>query len=330
MDAATRKAINEASVRRFFASWDPAWRWVLILGLRDMRAHPDRLGELAAREVGSHTWADESYAYGPLALGITAAAVNEAAQHCEDLFALLTFLREPLHFAKRMGSYSAGKVTSLAPRIRGEGDWAIGVRFLVPSSQTIQEGLQDAEDGRAAIDAAEAGVARLGQLVRQVVDFYLTYEFFHVQYKHGLKLPLRPFSDSLPAETIADRQRNVSAPLIALTNESLSNMLQRPPSQRAIMLPDPGPDARPHLSELVTDRELFRFQMSGLPVDLDDVLKVSWTVVRLLRLAASNRQAVGTLDEDGFQTFQLPGASELETMTVTLKLAERLRLEDFS
>jgi hypothetical protein len=43
--------------------------------------------------MGNETWAKEDYLYGPLALGIAAAAVNEASEHCEDLFALLTFLR---------------------------------------------------------------------------------------------------------------------------------------------------------------------------------------------------------------------------------------------
>jgi hypothetical protein len=50
-------------------------------------------GRLAAEEMGNETWAKEDYLYGPLALGIAAAAVNEASEHCEDLFALLTFLR---------------------------------------------------------------------------------------------------------------------------------------------------------------------------------------------------------------------------------------------
>ncbi|HEX9967920.1 MAG TPA: hypothetical protein VGB06_08230 [Solirubrobacterales bacterium] len=42
--------MNEAAVRQFFAASDPAWRWVLILGLRDLRANATRLGELASAE----------------------------------------------------------------------------------------------------------------------------------------------------------------------------------------------------------------------------------------------------------------------------------------
>ena len=76
--AETRRSINEAEVRRYFSSWDPTWRWILILGMRDMRANLQRLGQLAANETGNETWAEEQYVYGPLALGITSAAVKRS------------------------------------------------------------------------------------------------------------------------------------------------------------------------------------------------------------------------------------------------------------
>ena len=137
IDAATKRSINETQVRNFFAAWDPAWRWALILGLRDLRENADRLGALAVSEMGNDTWAADDYVYGPLSLGLTAAAVNEAAQHCEDLFALLSFVRDPVDFAKRMASYSAGKVTQLSKRLLEADEAGIRKRFLVPDAATI-------------------------------------------------------------------------------------------------------------------------------------------------------------------------------------------------
>jgi hypothetical protein len=157
-------------------------------------------------DVGNDRWADDSYVYGPVSLGITAAAVNEATQHCEDLFAVLSFLREPREFARRIGSYAAGKVTGLSRALREEDEWATARRFLVPEERLIRAGLRAAKDAEVATDAALAGVERLSELVCEVVDFYWTYEFFHVQYKHGLKLPLRPFSGSLPESTVEARK----------------------------------------------------------------------------------------------------------------------------
>ena len=269
--AETRRAINEAEVRRYFSSWDPTWRWILILGLRDMRANLQRLGQLAADETGNEAWAEEQYVYGPLALGITSAAVNEATEHCEDLFALLNFLREPLSFARQMGSYSAGRVVRIADQLAKDSDAEMASRFCVPSISAIESGMVKAKDPPAALEVAQAGIARLGELVREVVDFYKAYEFFHVQYKHGLKILFRPFGGALPAETIAERKTNVSAPLFALSNEALSRMVQRPPSQQGLMI-EASPEAQPHLAELVANRDLLRIQMAGPQVDLDGVV----------------------------------------------------------
>lgn len=105
---------------------DPAWRWVLILGLRDLRGNASRLGNLADTESPPGSgWSEDTYVYGPLVHGLTAAAVNECAQHCEDLFAVLRFLREPLEFSKRMLDYKAGTVTQFGEQLGGLDDAAI-------------------------------------------------------------------------------------------------------------------------------------------------------------------------------------------------------------
>ncbi len=328
LDTKTRRAINEEQVARFFAWWDPTWRWILILGLRDMRANLDRLGNLATAELGNDTWSDETYVYGPLALGITASAVNEAAQHCEDLFALLTFLRDRETFARRMGSYSAGKVIKLSDKLRKDADEQLAARFCVPPIALIEEGMHKAENPHESVAVARDAIARLGELVRSVVDFYETYEFFHLQYKHGLKVLFRPFG--IPtAEAIADRKGDVKAPLFAATNESIKQMLKRPKDQQAMML-HLTPLSQAHLNELLETRDLLRPQMAGPEVDLDDVVSHSWTVSRLLRIAQANRLALGALDADGQQTFQLPGEGITETVEVRIEPSRVVELPDVS
>jgi hypothetical protein len=329
IDYATRRLINEEEVKRYFDSWDPTWRWVLILGMRDMRTNLARLGDLAATEVGNDAWSEESYVYGPLALGITAAAVNEAAQHCEDLFALLSVLRDPTAFARRIGSYSAGKVVAVAAKIKSDTDTQIAARFCVPSIDAIEAGMAKAESPEAELVVARDGMARLGDLMRKVVDFYETYEFFHLQYKHGLKLLFRPFGGPPPSETIAERKNNVSAPLIALSNEALSKTGQKPVSQQAIMIVA-GPEVQQHLGDLVLSRDVLRIQMAGPPVDLDEIVALSWHVSRLMRLGAANRQALGKLDGDGQQTFQLPGQQDRETISLTIEPDRAIELDDVS
>jgi hypothetical protein len=331
LDARTRRTINEEAVKQFLSTWDPAWRWMLVLGIRDMRANLSHLGELALAETGLNEWTHEGYVYGPLALGLTAAAVNEAAQHSEDLFALLKFLPESTEFAKRMMSYSAGQVTALGRSLPECSNDAIRALFFVPDRRVILDGLCKATDPQASVQKVEQGIERLLALTREVADWYLSYEFFHLQYKHGLKLPLRrPFGGELPGSTIDKRKQNVEAPLLAYTNETLSASLARPPEQQGLMMPG-SPTSAPHLVQLINERALLRFQMAGQPIDLDDVVALCWSIVRLQRIAAANRIAVSDgLNDDSQQGFQLPAEDPYEVINVTLELARPATLADFA
>jgi hypothetical protein len=326
-----RREANDLAVKHFLQTWDPHWRWTFVLGLRDLRAHADRLGVLASEQTGQSEWVDAQYVFGPVALGLTAAAVNETAQHAEDLFALLKFIREPIHFAERITSYSAGQVVRFGRDLAGATDSQVRRLFMVPEAELVAEGLAAAEDPVAAKAAVAAGMDRLVTMTRQVANWYLINEFFHVQYKHGLKLPLsRPFGGPLPDATIAERRGTVKAPLIAFTNEPLSKTLQRPPSQQTVVIPNLGPAVRPHLAELIEARALLRYQFAGQDVDLDTVVELSWSISRLLKIARTNRLSlVNGLDTDRQQSFELPGPTTIETMTVSLELEKPVLLQQF-
>jgi len=327
---AVRRAVNEAAVRQFFAASDPAWRWVLILGLRDLRANASRLGNLAANESPEGAgWAEDRYVFGPLVHGLTAAAVNECAQHCEDLFAVLMFLREQLEFAKRMLSYKAGTVTQFGMRLRELDDEAIRRLFIVPDASLVEGGLTGSEDLSGHLAVFNDAVARLAQRVRRVAEWYATYEDFHVQYKHGLKLAMRPYGDPT-LEAIDERRANVSAALMAFTNEPISAMLRGSSQQQGMIFPNLIPEAQAHLAALVEERAVLRYKMSGPPVDLNEVVEISGTVVQLLRIAAANRLAVASgLGEGSIYSFELPGDRRYEVVTVALELDTAPVLDDF-
>jgi hypothetical protein len=95
MDDATRRTVNDEQLRRYLHGIDPAWRWILLLGLRDLRCK------------------------GVLAPSLTALAVAETCQHVEDLLALISFIAEPFAFVQRMVSYRAGAVRAGRPAGRG-------------------------------------------------------------------------------------------------------------------------------------------------------------------------------------------------------------------
>ncbi|MGP8207104.1 MAG: hypothetical protein ACLQVK_13815 [Acidimicrobiales bacterium] len=226
-----------------------------------------------------------------------------------------------------MVSYEAGRVVRIADQLAKDSDAHMASRFCVPSINAIEAGMVTAERPDIALDAVRAGIARLGELVRGVVAFYKTYEYFRLQYKHGLKILFRPFGRAPTAETITERKTDVRAPLLALSNEALSKTLQRPPDQQGLIFPM-EPEALPHLSELITNRELLRIQMAGPQVDLDAVVAHSWTVSRLLRLAVANRLSLGRTDQDGRQTFELPGEGDRETLNLVIEPPHAVELSD--
>lgn len=60
----------------------------------------------------------------------------------------------------------------------------------------------------------------------------------------------------------------------------------------------------------------------------DEVVKLSWTVSRLLRLAAENRVALGQLGENRQQSFSLPGPGETATVEVRIEPGRAVELKD--
>lgn len=313
-------------MRSYLSAWDPAWRWVLLLGLRQLRSDPVALGQLAADEAnGSPGWAEESYAYGTLSQGITAAAVNEVALHCEDLFGLLKCLRDRESFARNIGSYKTGQVLAFGRRLASSDDETIGRMFLVPDSETVEAGLEAAIDSAQDIAAVEAGRERLCELVRETATHYTEHEDLHNCYKHGLRLRMQAFGQ-LSGEEIARRQSSVKTGLWKYTTAPLAATI-RPGIESPPLMFTAGEAQTRHLVELIDQRNLLRVELAH-EVDLDELVERSHTVMQLLQIAQANRLGLGQI-EDGLQTFELPGTARWERSAVRLQLDRALTLEDF-
>lgn len=325
LSPSARCAFNDRNVERFFGSWDPGWRWVVLLGMRRLRRDLGGMAQEAAYASGSEEWVAADYVYGPLAYGISAAAVNEAAQHCEDLFALLKFVRRP-DFVKSIGSYSAGRVAEFGRSLASAPDVDILEMFMVPSDEHITPGLGNAAD-EAGMASVRSGRAELLRLVRVASDFYHRYEFLHMQYKHGLKLAFRPYGSTLPAVTVEERRAGVSAPVFAFTHRPL-DVRALGEGRSVVQFMDPGPEALPHLARLIEQRELLRIETHS-NIDLDEICAVSYDVLRLIQVVRANRLALVELDPAAEQSFSLPAPGG-HFVHVSLELPERLTLKDFA
>jgi hypothetical protein len=211
-----------------------------------------------------------------------------------------------------MAAYKAGKVIEFGSRLVDADDAAISRCFLVPDADTVRAGLIEAGDPEESIAAAEGGRLRLGEMVRSTAAFYRKYEEVHIQYKHGLRLPLRPFGDPTE-ETIAERKTNVEASVYSYTNESIAQVLWRPVEEQ-MMAFAPGPTQQGDLKKLVEERNILRLRLAA-DIDLDEVAERAYRVMRLLAIGQRNRLAVGNVEEDGGQRFCLSGRRSGSTST---------------
>ena len=140
---------------------------------------------------------------------------------------------------------------------------------------------------------------------------------------------MRPYGDPT-GEAIEERRGNVTGALVAFTAEPISAMLKGPAQQHGMIFPNLIPDAQAHLAALVDERAVLRYKMSGPPVDLDEVVEISGTVVQLLRIAATNRLAIANgLGDGGVYCFELPGEKRYETVKVALELTTAPVAADF-
>ena len=322
--------VNAVGIRRFLSAWDPSWRWVLLLGMRELRADTPKLGRVAAERHGDEGFAEAAYTAGPVATGITAAALNETALHCEDLFALLKFIRST-DFVGDVMRYSAGGVTRFGEDLAKKSRDEVRRLFLFPDMDTIRTGLDGVEDIEADLALIDEHLDHLYELVQKVVSWYVEFKWFHVQYKHGLKVALRPFGTPTD-EAVAERLETVTMPLFAFSNETITEMMKRPLQQQGMMMFDlDNPAINPHINRLVEERRLLRYQSSGKAVDLDELIDLSWEISRLLRCLIHNCVALlDGLGENSIQAFELPGIDNVRAAAgVALQLEKPLTIQAF-
>ncbi len=328
VDEQARREANEFAVRHFLSSWDPSWRWSLVIGLRELWLRRRSLGAQMIKEGGDQCWGADDHLYGPVSLGLAASALNEVAQYCEDLFALTAFIREPYDFVERITKYNAGRVTGLASKLADASNERLRGLFMFPDRATISVGLAQAENPTAAEAAVQDAEAVLGELVRRIANWYETNSFFHNQYKHGLKIGMQPFGAPPGATITARREGEREVAVFAFQNEPMSNMLRRPPSQQVLQFPMLPEHLRPHLSELIENRALLQYQSTR--VNIDELVAHSMDVMRLQKTLITNRLSLlDGLDSNSQQHFVLPRQGPRGTLQVELRLVAPVQLAAF-
>ena len=139
--------------------------------------------------------------------GLLFDAIAHCIQYVEDIFALIRASRNPDYFIRDIITYQAGQITSL-------------IKSFKPTEKNMADAFHYPLDLIYAREEDQVAYQNdsflLKQLVMDLLQFYKDYEFFYVQYKHGLTIPLKPFARDFTDKQVAESKAGTLTPLFAV------------------------------------------------------------------------------------------------------------------
>ncbi|OJW81753.1 MAG: hypothetical protein BGO69_14700 [Bacteroidetes bacterium 46-16] len=186
-------------------------------------------------------------------IGLYCDAISECVQYVEDLFALIRASENPDYFIKNIITYQAGQVTSKIKTFVSNKE-SIETAFHLPKGITFS--LQEDTENYA------NGIVEMQNLCNDIIKFYQEYEYFYVQYKHGLTIPFRPFGNSYSVEQVSQEKCGELVPFIAAyDNFNLKASSQRGTfsTNHGVMMPGFSENVQAVLTTLHDENNYLRF-----------------------------------------------------------------------
>lgn len=200
LTVAQRHAAAVDMTNYYLSSYWSEWRYVHVLASKKLL---DEKYEFYASIVrDSLKEEDEASIAQEIKHGLYHDAIAQCVQYIEDLFALIYASKDPDYFIRNIVSYSAGQVTNLIKGFKMT-DQGIRTAFFIPDAVASFQ-----PDQRKSYDN---GMQFLKDLLTELIAFYINYEFYYIQYKHGLSIPLRTFCKRYTSEQI-EKEKNGEMP----------------------------------------------------------------------------------------------------------------------
>ncbi|WP_160711832.1 hypothetical protein [Chitinophaga solisilvae] len=205
LSPALRRQASADMTRYYMNSYWSEWRYVKVLTLQKLlRTKYDfyqSVTEELYKEPHEATIAQE------ITHGLYYDTIAQCIQYIEDLFALIRASRDPDYFIKNIVTYQAGQITNLIKGFKVD-DKSLGEAFHYPHVLLFPND----KDRK----AYEAGKMKLKEIIGEILDFYREYEFFYIQYKHGLTIPIRPFGNVFSEEQVEKDKAGEFHPYLAV------------------------------------------------------------------------------------------------------------------
>ncbi len=246
------KAIADLTIT-YLRSYYPDWRLAKVLANKKiLDTRYEFFAELMPNLIqegdidGKRTIAHE------IKHGIYFDTIAQCVQYVEDLFALFRAAERPDFFIKDIVSYDAGPIASKIKNFKKERK-NIENLYCVPKI----DGFSD--EGK---QICEKGIGELLNLTSDIVEFYKNYEFFNIQYKHGLTIPMRPFGNVFTDEQVSKDEKGEMPPyLVVYDNFNLEAGQKRGTFsiKNGLVMPGLTENVTPYLSVLSEENNFLRF-----------------------------------------------------------------------
>lgn len=279
------------------AFW-PEWRYVQIITIKKLIHTKYDFYKSITEEIYGE--ADEAIIAQNIRNGLILDAIAHCIQYIEDMFALINASKNPDYFIRDIITYQAGQVTSTIKTFKPTTK-SLGSAFHFPAELKWS----DTEKGEKFMKSVEY----LKETVDRIIKFYRDYEFFYIQYKHGLTIPIKPFGNNFSPEQIQKEKDGLLEPfIVAFDNFNLHANVKRNTFsiEHGVMMPGFTDNVKNYISALQDEDNYLRFVF---PPDRDIKIDLFVEVARLVKqciLIFRYNYWHKLTDEKNAISFQLP------------------------
>lgn len=282
----------------FLSSYSTEWRLVQVLAIRKLLGSKYDFYKSVITEMYGDN--DDALIAQDITNGLYFDAIAHCIQYVEDLFALIKASEKPDYFIKHVVSYSAGQITAMIKSFKPDRK-KLGAAFHFPSDLVLS--IQDD------IDRYEKGIDCLSTLVKELIDFYIKYEFFYIQYKHGLTLAMKPFGQKFTPGQVAEEKSGERKPFLAAFdnfNIKAGATKKRFSTDQGLMMPGFTENVQKIIPQLHDEDNYLRFIFTpDIELEINDLVEIARKVKFCITIFITNYHSklVETTD---IKNFQLP------------------------
>jgi hypothetical protein len=280
MNKEERAKASKDQIERFFYSYYSHWRLAKILINEKILLNKyEILKDITLEIQQADDKNPEALIAQELKNGLEFDTLANCLQFIEDLFALLKAGKQKDFFIRNIITYNAGQIENLINH--NFTDKELCELFYFPyftefENEEFKEGFTD-------------GLTQLKNRIAKIQEFYKAYHFFYIQYKHGLTVALRPYSNFVEEQIQKDKQNEMEPYLVAFDNLSIRKVFgNKSRFQNYVFMPCLTVNTQPFLGTLEKEDNLIRFVMTPPGTTIEKFKDCAMTVRECMHIFINN------------------------------------------